>query len=73
MHRIPGPFLLEAVLAGHEPQECSPQMHSIAGLGWLEQLPYYTPRPNEPPTTAAAIEAAFSKMAGRDESRRPGN
>ena len=63
--------LLEAVLAGHEPQECSPQMHSIAGLGWLEQLPYYTPRPNEPPTTAAAIEAAFSKMAGRDESRRP--
>ncbi len=65
--------LLEAVLAGHEPQECSPDMHSIAGLGWLDQLRYYTYKANEPPTTAAAIEAAINKMSGKDEGGSPGN
>lgn len=56
--------ILEAVPQGREPGECSSHWHEVVGMGWLSQLRFYTYKPGEPPTTAAAIAAAEAKLAG---------
>jgi len=62
--------ILEAVPAGHEPQECDGHAHALAELPWLQQLAFYTPRPGEPPTTPEAIAAAAQKLKDETESGR---
>lgn len=58
--------ILESVPEGREPGECSGHWHDVVGMGWLSQLRFYTYKPGEPPTTAAAIAAAEAKIAGED-------
>jgi membrane carboxypeptidase/penicillin-binding protein len=55
--------ILEAVPTGREPAECNPQAHTVIALPWLQQLPFYTYKPGEPPTTPEAIAAAEAKLA----------
>ncbi|HVN33004.1 MAG TPA: PBP1A family penicillin-binding protein [Thermoanaerobaculaceae bacterium] len=55
--------ILEAVPTGREPAECNPQAHAVLALPWLQQLPFYTYKPGEPPTTPEAIAAAEAKLA----------
>jgi penicillin-binding protein 1A len=59
--------ILEAVPAGREPAECNLQAHAILALPWLQQLPFYTYKPGEPPTTPEAIAAAEAKLAAEAE------
>jgi penicillin-binding protein 1A len=59
--------ILEAVPTGREPAECSLQAHAVLALPWLQQLPFYTYKPGEPPTTPEAIAAAEAKLAAEAE------
>ena len=62
--------ILEAVPAGHEPPECNQRAHDVIALPWLQQLPFYTPRPGEPPTTPEAIAAAELKLQEESQAGR---
>jgi penicillin-binding protein 1A len=54
--------ILDAVLEGHEPTSCSTDWHQIVALPWMQQLPYYTYKPGEPPTTPQAVAEAMAKI-----------
>jgi penicillin-binding protein 1A len=54
--------ILEAVPPGREPTECSTHWHDIVALPWLNQLRFYTYKPNELPTTPESVAAAERKM-----------
>ncbi len=65
--------ILEAVLEGHEPADCSAQWHTVIAMPWTDQLHFYTYKPGEPPTTDASIAAAAAKLAGKEEGGNPGD
>jgi penicillin-binding protein 1A len=62
--------ILEGVPSGREPAECSLQAHAVLALPWLQQLPFYTYKPGEPPTTPESIAAAEKKLAEEEEENR---
>ncbi|MFI5165182.1 MAG: penicillin-binding protein 1A [Thermoanaerobaculales bacterium] len=62
--------ILEAVPAGHEPQECNAAAHALVALPWPQQLGRYAYKPGEPPTTPEAIATAQRKLAEIEDSGR---
>ncbi len=55
--------VLEAFLDGTEPTaSCTAELHALHDMPWPFQQAYYTPRPNEPMPTAAALGVADGRL-----------
>ena len=56
-------MILEAFLDGTEPIDpCREEMGEIIDEPWPFQLPYYTPKPNEPMPSIEAVEVADERL-----------